>query len=270
MLVVMLLLTSPALALDVINGGAAPQVGHQRVYAAAQVPVFRYEILQTYPHDTDDYTEALFMHDGRLYEGTGRYGHSRLKIWDLDSGEILRQRKIPDRYFGEGAVVTAGKLFHLTYISNSGFIYAPETLEPLARFSYRTQGWGLTTDGRHLIMSDGSAGIAFLDPDSLATDRYLIVRDAYGPVGFLNELEYVEGEIYANVWQTDYIVRFSAETGKVTGWLDLTGLNPDPASLVYPKVLNGIAYTGEPGTLVVTGKQWPHLWHIRLVPADRN
>ena len=125
----------------------------------------------------------------------------------------------------------------------------------------------MTTDGRSLIMGDGSSGIYFLNPVNLYLECYVTVEDEFGPIGFLNELEYVDGEIYANIWQTDYIVRFSAETGKVTGWVDLTGLNPDPERLVYPLVLNGIAYAGEPETLIVTGKKWPNLWHIRLVPA---
>lgn len=261
---------SAAVAADdppILHDGEAPQVGHERIYADPDVPVFRYEVLKTYPHDTADYTEALFFHDGHLYEGTGRYGQSWLKIWDLETGAVIRQHDLDDRYFGEGAIVVGETLFHLTYISNVGFTYDPATLERLTTFKYPTQGWGLTTDGTHLIMSNGSSGILFLDPETFAIERVITVEDAFGSVGFLNELEYVDGAIYANVWQTDTIVRFSAETGRVTGWVDLSGLNPDPEKLVYPLVLNGIAYTGEPGTLVVTGKQWPSLWHIRLVPA---
>jgi glutaminyl-peptide cyclotransferase len=255
-------------AQPIINNGEAPQVGHERVYGQSEVPVFTYEILATYPHDTADYTEALFMHDGHLYEGTGLYGESRLKIWDLETGEVIRQHDLDDRYFGEGAIVLGDRLYQVTYISNTGFVYDPETLEQELSFRFPRQGWGMTTDGDSLIMGDGSSGIYFLNPINLYLERYITVEDGFGSVGFLNELEYVDGEIYANIWQTDYIVRFSAETGKVTGWVDLTGLNPDPERLRYPLVLNGIAAMDEPGTLLVTGKKWPHLWRIRLVPAE--
>lgn len=254
----------------ILHNGEAPQVGHERVHGQSAVPVFTYEILATYPHDTADYTEALFMHNGHLYEGTGLYGESRLKIWDLETGTVIRQRELDERYFGEGAVVANGMLYQVTYISNTGFIYDPDTLQQVVSFRFPRQGWGLTTDGRSLIMGDGSSGIYFLNPSNLYLERYITVEDGFGSVGFLNELEYVDGEIFANVWQTDYIVRFSADTGEVTGWIDLTGLNPDPDTLVYPLVLNGIAYTGEPNTLLVTGKKWPHLWHIRLVPAENE
>lgn len=255
--------------LPILHDGEAPQVGHARLYDQSEIPVYRYEIQQTYPHDTADYTEALFMHDGFLYEGTGQYGRSRLKKWDLATGGVKSVRELDARYFGEGAVALKDRLYQLTYISNTGFVYRPDDLSPIARFHYPRQGWGMTTDGEHLIVSDGSAGVAFLNPETFEVQRYIVVRDGHGEVGFLNELEYVDGDIYANVWQTDYLVRFSAETGAVNGWVDLSGLNPRPKRLVYPHVLNGVAYNGEPGTLLVTGKNWPSLWHIRLVEAQR-
>lgn len=253
--------------MPILHDGEAPQIGGVRVYSQSQIPVYRYEVLKTYAHDTADYTEALFMHDGYLFEGTGQYGKSRLKKSDLETGEVLSQRDLDPRYFGEGAVALGDRLYHLTYISNTGFVYRPDDLTPVSEFSYTQQGWGLTTDGEMLIMSNGSASVLFIDPDDFTIERAIIVRDAYSTVGFLNELEYVDGDIYANIWQTDYIVRFSAETGRVNGWIDLRGLNPEPDKLVYPHVLNGIAYTGEPGTLLVTGKNWPSLWHIRLNPV---
>ncbi len=255
--------------LPILHGGEAPQIGHARIYEQSGIPVFRYQILKTYPHDTGNYTEALFMHDGYLYEGTGLYGASRLTKSNLATGEVLSERALDARYFGEGAVAVGERLYRLSYISNTGFVYRPDDLSPIATFHYPTQGWGLTTDGQQLIMSNGSAAILFIDPDSFETRRYITVHDAYGEVGFLNELEYVDGDLYANIWQTDYLVRFSAETGAVNAWIDLTGLNPNPTRLVYPHVLNGIAYTGQPGTLVVTGKNWPKLWHIKLTPANQ-
>ncbi len=269
--VALCLFAGPGVTADwpILHGGEAPQVGHARIYGQTDVPVYSYEILKTYPHDTADYTEALFMHDGYLFEGTGQYGKSRIKKWNLQSGQVIAQRALDDRYFGEGAIVLNGRLYQVTYISNTGFVYDADDLYPIASFRYPRQGWGLTTDGEHLIMSDGSAGIYFIDPEGFTVKRTVFVHDSVSEVGFLNELEYVDGDIYANVWQTDYIVRFSAESGKVNGWIDLTGLNPDPEILVYPKVLNGIAYNGESGTLLVTGKNWPSLWHIRLVPNGR-
>jgi len=253
----------------ILHNGEAPQIGEARIYDQKAIPVFRYEILQTYDHDTRDYTEALFMHDGRVYEGTGGYGNSWIKVWDLKTGQLETKRDLDDRYFGEGAVILRDVLYHLTYISNTGFTYDASDLRPISTFHYPYQGWGLTTDDRHLIMSNGSSTILFLDPDDFSIDHTVTVHDAYSEVGFLNELEYVDGDIYANVWQTNYIVRFSAETGEVNGWVDLNGLNPNPIRLTYPHVLNGIAYTGEPGTLLITGKNWPSLWHIRLKEVER-
>ncbi|GAB5468738.1 MAG: glutaminyl-peptide cyclotransferase [Rhodospirillales bacterium] len=254
----------------ILHGGEAPQIGHERIYGQSEIPIYSYRILKTYAHDRADYTEALFTHEGVLYEGTGQYGRSRIKRWDLESGKVLSSVPLSDRYFGEGAVVLKGRLHHLTYISNTGFIRHPDDLSVIETFHYPSQGWGLTTDGESLIMSDGSSAILFIDPEGFTVQRYIIVKDAYSEVGFLNELEYVDGEIYANVWQTDYIVRFSAETGAVTGWLDLTGLNPEPETLVYPQVLNGIAYNGQADTLFVTGKNWPNLWHIELIPVGES
>jgi glutamine cyclotransferase len=258
-----------AAELPILHDGEAPQVGEARVYEQKGIPVYRYDILKTYPHDTRDYTEALFMHNGLVYEGTGGYGNSWIKIWDLQSGRLEKKQDVDDHYFGEGAVVLDDVLYHLTYISNVGFTYGASDLQPLSKFHYPYQGWGLTTDGTHLIMSNGSSTILFLDPEDFSIDHTITVYDNYSEVGFLNELEYVDGDIYANVWQSDYIVRFSAETGAVNGWVDLVGLNPDPVELVYPHVLNGIAYTGEPGTLLVTGKNWPSLWHLRLKEVER-
>jgi glutaminyl-peptide cyclotransferase len=254
-------------ALAALPQGQAPQVNRARIYGQAAAPVETYEIVETFSHDTSDYTEGLFIHDGYLYEATGEFGRSRLKKSNLATGEVICQSRLDARYFGEGATAFEDKVYRLTYLSTIGFIYKDDTLELEGMFRYPGQGWGLTTDGKSLIMSNGSAAILFLDPQTCAVERYIAVEDGYSEVGFLNELEYVDGEIYANVWKSNYLVRFSAETGKVTGWVDLDGLNPDPATLVYPHVLNGIAHNDDDGTLFVTGKNWPDLWHIKLVPA---
>jgi glutaminyl-peptide cyclotransferase len=254
-------------ALSVLPQGQAPDVNRARVYGQTNAPVRTYQIVDTYSHDTNDYTEGLFIHNGYLYEATGEFGKSRLKKSNLTTGEVICESRLDVRYFGEGATAFEDKVYRLTYLSTIGFIYRDDNLQLEGTFRYPGQGWGLTTDGKRLIMSNGSAAILFLNPRNFKVEHYIVVEDVYSEVGFLNELEYVDGEIYANVWKTDYLVRFSAKTGKVTGWVDLNGLNPDPTRLVNPHVLNGIAYNGAKGTLLVTGKNWPSLWHIKLVSA---
>lgn len=242
------------------------QVDEARVLGQKQIPVFTYKVVATYPHRADAYTEGLVMDDGVLFEGTGRYGLSSLSRLELGSGRVLTDHALEPSYFGEGVTVLGDRVYELTYTTNRGFLYRKETLEPLGAFQYPFQGWGLTHDERSLIMSDGSSALLFLDPKTLELQRYLVVQDERGPVGFLNELEYADGSVYANVWQTHYIARIDPETGRVDGWIDLAGLNPDPARLTYPLVLNGIAWNAETRHLLVTGKCWPHIWEIELVP----
>jgi glutamine cyclotransferase len=162
--------------------------------------------------------------------------------------------------------VLNGNVFELTYLANTGFIYNQDNFRRERAFRYISQGWGLTTDGTRLILSDGSSSIQFLDPATLGLKGRIFVTDDVGPVGFLNELEYAGGKLYANVWQTDFIAIIDPRGGRITGWIDLTGLNPDPKKLVYPLVLNGIAYDPATKHLLVTGKCWPHVWEIELVP----
>lgn len=254
-------------ALSALPSGQAPDVDHTRVYDQTKVPVHTYEIVKTCSHSMDDYTEALFIHGDYLYEATGEFGRSKIQKSNLVTGEVACECCLDQRYFGEGAVGFEDKVYRLTYLSTLGFIYRQDDLQVVGTFHYPGQGWGLTSDGKSLIMSNGSAAILFLNPRSFELERYIVVKDAYSEVGFLNELEYVDGEIYANVWKTNYIVRFSAKTGEVTGWIDLNGLDPDPTKLMYPHVLNGIAYKHDNGTLLVTGKNWPSLWHIKLLAA---
>jgi glutaminyl-peptide cyclotransferase len=259
--------SAEVVAQSVLPQGQAPDVNRARVYSQTNAPVQTYQIVDTYSHDTNDYTEGLFIHDGYLYEATGEFGKSRLKKSILATGEVICESRLDVRYFGEGATAFEDKVYRLTYLSTIGFIYRDDNLQLKGTFRYPSQGWGLTTDGKRLIMSNGSAAILFLNPRSCKVEHYIVVEDNYSEVGFLNELEYVDGEIYANVWKTNYLVRFSAKTGKVTGWVDLKGLNPDPKRLVKSHVLNGIAHNREKGTLLVTGKNWPSLWHIKLVPT---
>nr|WP_294506793.1 glutaminyl-peptide cyclotransferase [uncultured Rhodopila sp.] len=264
-LLLMLCAASTAVAADGSDGGHI-QVTPERILNQTAIPVYGYKVVATYPHDTSSYTEGLQMVNGAIYEGTGLYGHSTVRRWDLKTGKVLNETTLPDIYFGEGVTVLNGTLHELTYLENTGFIYDPGTLRRRGTFHYVNQGWGLTHDGAHLIMSDGSSAIQFLDPRTHRLLRRIFVTDAVGPVGFLNELEYDRGKLYANVWQTDFIAIINPETGRITGWINLTGLNPDPQKLVYPLVLNGIAVNTETGRLLVTGKCWPHVWEIDLVP----
>ncbi len=240
------------------------EVTRARVLEQRATPVFGYRVVRTYPHDVTAYTEGLVHADGIIYEGTGLYGQSRLRAWELETGRVLREAALDARYFGEGVALLDGRLYQLSYLANTGWIYDAATFAREGQFRYLSQGWGLTTDGTALIMSDGSSAIQFLDPATMAPRRWVFATDSVGPVGFLNELEYADGTLYANVWQTDFIAMIDPADGRITGWIDLTGLNPDPARLVYPLVLNGIAWRRETGNLLVTGKCWPHLWEIAL------
>ena len=232
---------------------------------------YSYEIINSYPHDPAAFTQGLIYLDGVLYEGTGRYGQSSLRQVDLETGDVLTLTTMPEQYFGEGITILDDKIYQLTWKSQTGFIYDQNSFELLETFSYPTEGWGITHDGEQLIMSDGTNNLYFLDPDTLAVNGRLPVHDDQGnPVMRLNELEYIDGEIYANIWQTNYIARINPETGQVTAWLDLTGLL-SPDSLSQPvDVLNGIAYDAENGRLFVTGKLWPVLFEIELVEYELN
>ncbi len=241
------------------------QISRERILGQSKIPVYGYKVIKTFPHDTSSYTEGLVMKDGRLFEGTGLYGHSTVRENDLATGKAIREVRPDPIYFGEGITILGHTLYELTYLSNTGFRYDLETFAPGKPFHYETQGWGLTSDGRRLLMSDGSSAIMFLDPATLAVEKKIFVHDEVGPVGFLNELELAEGKLYANVWQTDFIAIIDPATGEVTGWIDLEGLNPDPEKLKYPYVLNGIAYDEKTKNLLVTGKCWPGLYMIELV-----
>lgn len=230
-------------------------------------PVYRVEVVTVYPHDPNAFTQGLEIRDGELFEGTGQYGGSSLRRVDLETGQVLQQIDLPARYFGEGITVFEDRIFQLTWQSNIGFIYDRESFEQLDTVHYSTEGWGLTHDGNRLIMSDGTSRIFFRDPETFDVLKILQVRDGERPIVRLNELEYIEGEIWANIWLTDRIARIDPETGRVVGWLDLTGII-DPASRRNADaVLNGIAYDVETERIFVTGKLWPYLFEIRVVEA---
>ena len=231
-------------------------------------PLYTYRVIERYPHDPQAWTQGLVYHGGFLYEGTGLRGRSSLRVVELETGEVLQLEPLPDAYFGEGVAILGERVYQLTWQSNVGFIYELATLEQVGQFSYPTEGWGLTHDGTHLIMSDGTATLRFLDPADLGEVRQVAVRDGAGPVVHLNELEYVRGEVWANVWTTDYIVRIDPQDGAVVGWIDLSGLL-SPEDLAGPvDVLNGIAYDANRDRVFVTGKLWPWLFEIEVVPVE--
>jgi glutamine cyclotransferase len=221
--------------------------------------------VNTYPHDTGDFTQGLAFADGILYEVTGLKGHSSLREVDLETGEVVRILDLSDVYFGEGITVWGDRIVQLTLSARTGFVYDAATFILLREFTYTTGGWGITSDGERLIMSDGTSMLHFLDPDSFQRTGQVIVRDGNRPIIGLNELEYIDGEIFANVWQTDLIARISPKTGEVTAWIDLTGLL-EPGERRGTDILNGIAYDAEGKRLFVTGKLWPYLYEIEIIP----
>jgi glutaminyl-peptide cyclotransferase len=232
---------------------------------AGGVPEYSYEIVHTYPHDPGAFTQGLVYLDGVLYEGTGMYEQSSIRKVKLETGEVLQKRDVPGQYFGEGIIIWKDRLFELTWQGQTGLIYDLATFAPKGEFSYPGEGWGLTQDGKRIIMSDGSAQIRFWDPETLKETGQITVTADGQPVTYLNELEWVKGEIYANVWQTDRIARIDPASGKVTGWIDLKGLlSPQDFIPQQTDFLNGIAYDAKGDRLFVTGKRWPKLFEIRL------
>lgn len=229
-------------------------------------PIYTYTVINDYPHDPEAFTEGLAFDKDVLYEGTGLQGRSYLRKVDLPTGKVLQQVALDTTFFGEGITVFGEQVYQLTWQSQQGFIYDKNSFVKQREFSYPTQGWGLTQDGKQLIMSDGTARIYFRDPITLEELAHLDVYDEQGPVVNLNELEYVRGEIYANVWQTDRIARIDPTRGQVVGWIDLTGLMPPQGRANSDAVLNGIAYQPTEDRLFVTGKLWPKLFEIQLLP----
>lgn len=233
--------------------------------AAEKVKTYGYEVVNSWPHDAQAFTQGLVFHDGTLLESTGQQGFSSLRRVELKTGKVLQKVDVPAQYFAEGLTLFGGKIYQLTWQHKKGFIYDPENFRQVGEFRYDGEGWGLTHDGESLIMSDGTSRLKFLDPETFGVRRVLNVHDGATPVGKLNELEYVRGEIFANVWQEDRVARIDPKTGRVTGWIDLSGLLPESERDAETDVLNGIAYDEAGDRLFVTGKLWPKLYEIRLV-----
>ena len=231
--------------------------------AGPPLPRYRYTVVRTYPHDKDAFTQGLQYVDGELFEGTGLHGRSSIRRVALETGKVLRKRNVPEEYFGEGITVFGSEIFELTWRSGVALSWDRRTFALRRTFKYAGEGWGLTRDGESLIMSDGTADLRFLDPATFGERRRVTVTAGGEPVTELNELEMVKGEIFANVWQTDQVARVDPATGRVTGWIDLSGLL-SPADRAGTDVLNGIAYDEAHDRLFVTGKLWPKLFEVRL------
>ncbi|NQU22139.1 MAG: glutaminyl-peptide cyclotransferase [Candidatus Nealsonbacteria bacterium] len=236
-----------------------------RADAADAPPVYGYEVVATYPHDRRAFCQGLAIEGDVLYEGTGRYGQSTLRRVDLSSGKALKVIRLNGKYFGEGITVWGDSIVQLTWRNQLGFIFDKESLKYRGGFRYSGEGWGVTHDGQHLIVSDGSATLRLLDPKTYRVVKQLTVHDRGTRVDKLNELEYVEGEIFANVWNSDFVLRISPQTGAVIGRVDLSGLLTRLERRNVEAVLNGIAYDPQKKRLFVTGKFWPKLFEIRLV-----
>jgi glutamine cyclotransferase len=242
-------------------------------WALAAAPVFAadtYKIIHTYPHDQHAYTQGLIYLDGHLYESTGLKGQSSLRMEDLETGSILQFKDVPSQYFAEGLAPWGSTLIQLTWQHHIAFVYDRASFRLLRTFPYEGEGWGLTEDGKKLILSDGTATLRFLDPATFRVLRRVTVKDHGAPVTQLNELEFIHGEIYANIWHSDRIARISPMNGKVLGFIDLTGLLPANERTDPEAVLNGIAYDPAHDRLFVTGKLWPSLFEIKVIPEQKR
>jgi glutamine cyclotransferase len=243
----------------VLNGG---QTGNP---PANQAVSYSYSVIKTYPHDTSAYTEGLVYVNGQLYESTGEYGTSSLRRVDLDSGRVLQLYNLPSEYYAEGLTIIDNKLIQLTWLEHIGFVYDANTFALIANFSVSTQGWGLTYDGTSLILSDGSSTLYYLNPQTYQVTHQVEVKEGNQSISNINELEYINGDVYANIWMTNKIAIINPQTGQVKGWIDLAGLYQ---STEFNSVLNGIAYDQQNGRLFVTGKNWPNLYEITIKPAN--
>ena len=242
------------------------------VAAAAETPPppaeYGYRVVESFPHDPEAFTQGLLFRDGRLFESTGGYGASTLREVDLETGRVLRERRLGEGLFGEGLALVGDRLVQLTWREGVGFVYDARTLRTVGSFAYEGEGWGLASDGERVVMSDGTATLRFLDPVTLEETRRILVTGLAGPVAHLNELEFVGDLLYANVWRTDRIAMIDPDSGRVQAWLHLDGILPLVFRRETTAELNGIAHDPVTGRLFVTGKRWPRLFEIELVAAD--
>jgi glutamine cyclotransferase len=228
------------------------------------VPVSSVVVVNVYPHDSANFTQGLFFHQGFFYESTGLHGKSFLYRKDIKTGKTLQKVKMDQEYFGEGIALLKNKIYQLTWKNGTVFVYDAKTFRMIGQMKYEGEGWGLTSDGRYLMMSDGSSTITFRDPDSFQVVRKIEVRDGSRPVDRLNELEFIEGEIWAHIFTEDMIVRISPKNGRVKGWIDLSVLRSRLSPNAWVDVINGLAYDAKGNRIFVTGKFWPNVFEIRV------
>jgi glutaminyl-peptide cyclotransferase len=239
--------------------------------SAIAAPVAGYKVVATYPHSTESYTEGFFYLDGLFYEGTGLQGHSAVMAIQPQTGKAIQQLDLPSKYFGEGIVNWGSNLYEWTWQSHICFVYDRFSLRPVKQFTYTGEGWGMTRTAKEIITSDGTATLRFRDPGTFKETRHIVVKEGAQTINRLNELEYIKGEIYANIWHDDRIARISPQDGHVIGWIDLSGLLPASQKINEESVLNGIAYDAQHDRIFVTGKQWPTIFEIKIVtPASEN
>ena len=244
--------------------GAITNLPAEKASGKEAIPTYGFEVVNVWPHDRDAFTQGLVFRDGKLLESTGQEGRSSLRTVELETGKVLKKVDVPSPYFAEGITLLKGKIYQLTWQHQQGFIYDQWTFEKIGTFSYQGEGWGLTNDGESLIESDGSNQIKFIDPSDFHVSRTIAVLEGRTPVREINELEFVRGEIYANLWHDDRIARIDPKTGRVSGWINLKGLLSGSEIRDEEAVLNGIAYDEINDRLFVTGKLWPKLFEIRL------
>jgi len=237
----------------------------QAAAAWAAAPVLGYKVVAKLPHSTESYTEGFFYRDGMFYEGTGLAGHSKLLVTQPETGKVLQSLDLAPEYFGEGIVDWGPNLYEWTWQSHLGFIYDRFSLRKIREFTYTGEGWGMTRTATQIVTSDGTSTLRFRDPETFKEVRHIVVKDGKQAIEQLNELEYIKGEIYANVWHSDRIARISPQDGHVIAWIDLAGLLPEDQKINAESVLNGIAYDAQHDRLFVTGKQWPTIFEIKVV-----
>lgn len=234
----------------------------------AAAPEYQVRVVRSYPHDRQAFTQGFEYHDGKFYEGTGLEGRSSVRLEDLASGRVLRHADIPKPFFGEGITVLEGRIVELTWLSHVGFTYRQSDFQRTGEFQYPGEGWGLANDGKHIYFSDGTSSIRILNPSSLKETRRITVHDGKQEITMLNELEWIRGELWANIWQTNRIARISPADGKILGWIDASGLlTPEDSTAQPVDVLNGIAYDAVHNRIFLTGKLWPKIFEVRVVPA---
>ena len=240
------------------------------VSKADAAPIYGYKVVGKYPHSTESYTEGFFCRDGMFYEGNGKQGRSRVLVFDPQTGATLKRRDLPYEYFGEGIVDWGPYIYEWTWTSRLCFVYDRLTLQLVKQFTYGGEGWGMTRTANELITSDGTATLRFRDPETFRETGHILVKDGARIINQLNELEFIKGEIYANVWHSEMIARISPEDGHVIAWIDLSGLLPANQKIDAESVLNGIAYDSAHDRLFVTGKQWPTIFEIKVIERHRR